>query len=54
MQQGSDIAPRATSTRMVAGLWWFFIHNTDACVHERQRKVNSLFTLVADGQIGDG
>ena len=24
MQQGSDIAPRATSTRMVAGLWWFF------------------------------
>jgi len=24
MQQGSDIMPRATSTRMVAALWWFF------------------------------
>jgi len=24
MQQGSDIMPRATSTRMVAGVWWFF------------------------------
>ncbi|XP_011503854.1 PREDICTED: glutamate receptor ionotropic, kainate 2-like [Ceratosolen solmsi marchali] len=24
MQQGSDIAPRAISTRMVAGMWWFF------------------------------
>ncbi|KFM59945.1 Glutamate receptor, ionotropic kainate 2, partial [Stegodyphus mimosarum] len=24
MQQGSDIAPRATSTRTVAALWWFF------------------------------
>ncbi|XP_046464667.1 glutamate receptor ionotropic, kainate 2-like [Daphnia pulex] len=24
MQQGSDVMPRATSTRMVAGLWWFF------------------------------
>ncbi|XP_037079302.1 LOW QUALITY PROTEIN: glutamate receptor ionotropic, kainate 2-like [Pollicipes pollicipes] len=24
MQQGSDIAPKALSTRMIAGLWWFF------------------------------
>ncbi|XP_043241156.1 glutamate receptor ionotropic, kainate 2-like isoform X2 [Amphibalanus amphitrite] len=24
MQQGSDIAPKAVSTRMVAGSWWFF------------------------------
>ncbi|KAL1451885.1 hypothetical protein WDU94_006220 [Cyamophila willieti] len=24
MQQGSDIAPIAVSTRMVAGIWWFF------------------------------
>jgi len=24
MQQGSDIAPKAVSTRMVAGVWWFF------------------------------
>ncbi|XP_044006778.1 glutamate receptor ionotropic, kainate 2 isoform X4 [Aphidius gifuensis] len=24
MQQGSDIAPKAVSTRMVAGMWWFF------------------------------
>uniref|UniRef100_A0A4D5RB87 Glutamate receptor 1 n=1 Tax=Scolopendra viridis TaxID=118503 RepID=A0A4D5RB87_SCOVI len=24
MQQGSDIAPRAVSTRIVAGMWWFF------------------------------
>ncbi|GFU01778.1 glutamate receptor ionotropic, kainate 2, partial [Nephila pilipes] len=24
MQQGSDIAPKATSTRTVAALWWFF------------------------------
>jgi ionotropic kainate glutamate receptor 2 len=24
MQQGSDIAPKAVSTRMVAGIWWFF------------------------------
>ncbi|XP_021964384.2 glutamate receptor ionotropic, kainate 2 isoform X2 [Folsomia candida] len=24
MQQGSDIAPRAMSTRSVAGMWWFF------------------------------
>ncbi|KAG1662337.1 Glutamate receptor ionotropic, kainate 2 [Nymphon striatum] len=24
MQQGSDLAPRAWSTRMVAGTWWFF------------------------------
>ncbi|XP_049845508.1 glutamate receptor ionotropic, kainate 2-like [Schistocerca gregaria] len=24
MQQGSDIAPQAISTRMVAGIWWFF------------------------------
>ncbi|GLV43975.1 Kainate-type ionotropic glutamate receptor subunit 1D [Carabus blaptoides fortunei] len=25
MQQGSELAPIATSTRMVAGIWWFFI-----------------------------
>ncbi|XP_076058832.1 glutamate receptor ionotropic, kainate 2-like isoform X2 [Oratosquilla oratoria] len=24
MQQGSDIAPKAVSTRIVAGIWWFF------------------------------
>ncbi|XP_064612115.1 glutamate receptor ionotropic, kainate 2-like isoform X2 [Liolophura sinensis] len=24
MQQGSDIAPRALSTRLVSGIWWFF------------------------------
>lgn len=24
MQQGSDLAPRAASTRLVAGVWWFF------------------------------
>ncbi|XP_071747530.1 glutamate receptor ionotropic, kainate 2 isoform X1 [Lepeophtheirus salmonis] len=24
MQQGSDLAPKAISTRMVAGMWWFF------------------------------
>ncbi|CAG0923707.1 unnamed protein product [Notodromas monacha] len=24
MQQGSDVAPKAVSTRMVAGMWWFF------------------------------
>nr|XP_022293547.1 glutamate receptor ionotropic, kainate 2-like [Crassostrea virginica]XP_022293548.1 glutamate receptor ionotropic, kainate 2-like [Crassostrea virginica] len=24
MQQGCEIAPRAVSTRMVAGVWWFF------------------------------
>ncbi|XP_076391789.1 kainate-type ionotropic glutamate receptor subunit 1D isoform X8 [Megachile rotundata] len=24
MQQGSDIAPKAVSTRIVAGMWWFF------------------------------
>ncbi|KAJ1521640.1 hypothetical protein ONE63_003287 [Megalurothrips usitatus] len=24
MQQGSDIAPKAPSTRLVAGMWWFF------------------------------
>ncbi|GFO27215.1 ionotropic glutamate receptor [Plakobranchus ocellatus] len=24
MQQGCEIAPRALSTRMVAGMWWFF------------------------------
>ncbi|CAG0916801.1 unnamed protein product [Notodromas monacha] len=24
MQQGCDIAPKAVSTRMVAGMWWFF------------------------------
>merc|ERR1719192_492357 len=24
MQQGSDLLPRAVSTRMVAGMWWFF------------------------------
>ena len=24
MQQGSDINPRAVSTRVVAGTWWFF------------------------------
>ncbi|GAB6022610.1 hypothetical protein CHUAL_006707 [Chamberlinius hualienensis] len=25
MQQGSDLAPRAASTRLVAAMWWFFI-----------------------------
>ncbi|XP_023339114.1 glutamate receptor ionotropic, kainate 2 [Eurytemora carolleeae] len=24
MQQGSDISPKSVSTRMVAGMWWFF------------------------------
>ncbi|XP_018331081.1 glutamate receptor ionotropic, kainate 2 isoform X2 [Agrilus planipennis] len=24
MQQGSNLAPKAVSTRMVAGMWWFF------------------------------
>merc|ERR1711881_324994 len=24
MQQGSDLSPKAISTRMVAGMWWFF------------------------------
>ena len=24
MQQGSDLNPRAASTRMVGGIWWFF------------------------------
>ncbi len=24
LQQGTDILPRAISTRMVAGMWWFF------------------------------
>ncbi|CAG7834172.1 unnamed protein product [Allacma fusca] len=24
MQQGSDVAPKAVSTRMIAGIWWFF------------------------------
>ncbi|KAK7863969.1 hypothetical protein R5R35_000081 [Gryllus longicercus] len=24
MQQGSDVLPKAVSTRMVAGMWWFF------------------------------
>uniref|UniRef100_T1IJ46 Glutamate receptor ionotropic, kainate 2 n=1 Tax=Strigamia maritima TaxID=126957 RepID=T1IJ46_STRMM len=24
MQQGSDLAPKAVSTRLVAGVWWFF------------------------------
>ena len=24
MQQGSDVAPRAFSTRLVAAIWWFF------------------------------
>ncbi|XP_013416771.1 glutamate receptor ionotropic, kainate 2 isoform X2 [Lingula anatina] len=24
MQQGSDLAPRALSTRMISGIWWFF------------------------------
>uniref|UniRef100_A0A914UQJ0 Ionotropic glutamate receptor C-terminal domain-containing protein n=2 Tax=Plectus sambesii TaxID=2011161 RepID=A0A914UQJ0_9BILA len=24
MQQGSDLTPRAASTRLVAGIWWFF------------------------------
>ncbi|XP_062609790.1 uncharacterized protein LOC134271606 [Saccostrea cucullata] len=24
MQQGSEISPKATSTRLVAGVWWFF------------------------------
>ncbi|XP_013787893.1 glutamate receptor ionotropic, kainate 2-like [Limulus polyphemus] len=24
MQQGSDIAPKAMSTRLLAGIWWFF------------------------------
>jgi len=24
MQQGSDINPRAVSTRIVGGMWWFF------------------------------
>jgi hypothetical protein len=24
MQQGSDVAPRACSTRLVAAIWWFF------------------------------
>ncbi|KAI5730902.1 hypothetical protein M8J77_001892 [Diaphorina citri] len=24
MQQGSDVAPQAVSTRLVAGMWWFF------------------------------
>jgi len=24
MQQGSDLNPKAASTRMVGGLWWFF------------------------------
>ncbi|RZC40220.1 Lig chan domain containing protein, partial [Asbolus verrucosus] len=25
MQQGSEVAPIAISTRMVAGIWWFFV-----------------------------
>lgn len=25
MQQGSELAPRATATRIVAGMWWFLI-----------------------------
>ncbi|TNN19893.1 Glutamate receptor ionotropic, kainate 4 [Schistosoma japonicum] len=25
MQQSSDIVPRATSTRIIGGIWWFFI-----------------------------
>ena len=24
MQQGSDVNPRAISTRIVGGIWWFF------------------------------
>lgn len=24
MQQGSDLNPKATSTRLVGGIWWFF------------------------------
>merc|ERR1719264_1815710 len=24
LQQGTDLLPRAVSTRMVAGMWWFF------------------------------
>ncbi|KAF6771132.1 hypothetical protein AHF37_10413 [Paragonimus kellicotti] len=25
MQQGCDISPRATSTRIIGTIWWFFI-----------------------------
>ncbi len=32
----------------------FFVQNADARVHERQREIHRLLTLVADGQVSNG
>lgn len=55
VQQGSDIAPKAASTRLVAGIWWFFTlimissytANLAACltIEEKEQSINNIQEL---------